>query len=289
MNMFKTENFEIIKREFVKDKKSLVALVTLVTLLLVIFISSLFLNQEKIMTVSILDSYARPGEGFWLGADSGGRSILGQLIIGSRNSIIIAVCVTAISSMIGIIVGLVTGYYGGIIDSIIMRIIDFISILPGTMIIIVFVTIVPKYNVFYFILILTVFSWMGTTRMVRSKTLAESNKEYIMASKSMGTSDFKIIVRELLPNVMSIIIVNVTLSMASNIGVETGLSYLGYGFPISTPSLGTLVSYSSKPEIISSKPWIWLPAVLLILVLTLSINYIGETIKRITDAKQRLG
>lgn len=289
MNIFKTENFEIIKREFVKDKKSLVALVTLVTLLLVIFISSLFLNQEKIMTVSILDSYARPGEGFWLGADSGGRSILGQLIIGSRNSIIIAICVTAISSTIGILVGLVTGYYGGVIDSIIMRIIDFISILPTTMIIIVFVTIVPKYNVFYFILILTVFSWMGTTRMVRSKTLAESNKEYIMASKSMGTSDFKIIVRELLPNVMSIIVVNVTLSMASNIGVETGLSYLGYGFPISTPSLGTLVSYSSKPEIISSKPWIWLPAVLLILVLTLSINYIGETIKRITDAKQRLG
>lgn len=289
MNILKNENFEIIKREFTKDKKSLVALITFVSLVVIIFVSSLFLDQEKIMTVSILDSYARPGEGFWLGADSGGRSILGQLIIGARNSLIIAFCVTAISSTIGITVGLITGYYGGIIDTIIMRIIDFISILPTTMIIIVFVTIVPKYNVFYFILILTVFSWMGTTRMIRSKTLSESNKEYIMASKSMGTSDFKIILRELLPNVMSIVVVNVTLSTAANIGVETGLSYLGYGFPISTPSLGTLVSYSSKPEIISSKPWIWLPAVLLILVLILSINYIGETIKRITDAKQRLG
>lgn len=287
--MNSNSTFEVIKREFVKDKKSLVALITLVTLLLIIFISALFMDTDKIMTVNVLDYYAPPSSEFWLGADQGGRSILGQLILGARNSITIAISITLISAVVGITIGLLAGYYGGVIDNIIMRIIDFISILPSTMIIIVLVTVVPKYNVFTFIFILTGFTWMGIARLVRSKALSESRKEYILASKSVGSSDLKIIFKELFPNLISIIIVNVTLATAGNIGIETGLSFLGYGLPPSTPSLGTLVNYARNPEIITDRPWMWVPAVLLILVLVLSINYIGETIKRITDAKQRLG
>lgn len=287
--MNSNSTFEVIKREFVKDKKSLVALITLVTLLLIIFISALFMDTDKIMTVNVLDYYAPHSSEFWLGADQGGRSILGQLILGARNSITIAISITLISAVVGITIGLLAGYYGGVIDNIIMRIIDFISILPSTMIIIVLVTVVPKYNVFTFIFILTGFTWMGIARLVRSKALSESRKEYILASKSVGSSDLKIIFKELFPNLISIIIVNVTLATAGNIGIETGLSFLGYGLPPSTPSLGTLVNYARNPEIITDRPWMWVPAVLLILVLVLSINYIGETIKRITDAKQRLG
>lgn len=289
--MNKNSLFDVIYREFKKDKLSMFALITFITIVLVIFISAMLINQEKLMRIDIFNIYARPSlePRMWLGADGGGRPILGQLIIGARNSLIISFCITIISAAIGISIGLITGYYGGFIDNIIMRCIDFISILPSTMIIIVLVTIVPKYNVFYFILILTMFTWMGTTRMIRSKALAESRKEYIMASKSVGSSDAKIIMKELLPNVSSIIIVNLTLAMAANIGIETGLSFLGYGLPITTPSLGTLVNYATRPEIISDKPFIWLPAVLLILVLILSINYIGETVRRIADSKQRLG
>ena len=94
---------------------------------------------------------------------------------------------------------------------------------------------------------------------------------------------------ELLPNISSIILVDLTLTFAGNIGIETGLTYLGYGLPPATPSLGTLITYASKPEIISSKLWVWLPASLLILVLMLCINYVGQALKRATDARQRLG
>lgn len=281
--------FRVIKREFQKDRVALFSFYLLTALVLIIFIAAFLTNKEEIMRVEIRDKFARPGEGFWLGADAGGRSILGQLIIGARNSIIIGLSVTIIAQFIGIAIGLISGYYAGKIDNFIMRILDFIIILPRTMVIIVFVTVIPKYTVSKFIFIMSAFTWVGTARLIRSKALSEARRDYIQASKTLGTSDFNIIVKELLPNISSLILVDLTLTFAGNIGIETGLTYLGYGLPISTPSLGTLISYASKPEIISSKLWVWLPASLLILVLMLCINYVGQALKRASNVKQRLG
>ena len=281
--------FRVIKREFQKDKVALFSFYLLTALVLIIFIAAFLTNKEEIMRVEIRDKFARPGEGFWLGADAGGRSILGQLIIGARNSIIIGLSVTIIAQFIGIAIGLISGYYAGKIDNFIMRILDFIIILPRTMVIIVFVTVIPKYTVPKFIFIMSAFTWVGTARLIRSKALSEARRDYIQASKTLGSSDFNIIVKELLPNISSLILVDLTLTFAGNIGIETGLTYLGYGLPISTPSLGTLISYASKPEIISSKLWVWLPASLLILVLMLCINYVGQALKRASNVKQRLG
>ncbi|MFV8816013.1 ABC transporter permease, partial [Aerococcus urinaeequi] len=139
------------------------------------------------------------------------------------------------------------------------------------------------------ILIMSAFYWVGQARLIRSKALSESRRDYISASRTMGTPTYKILFREILPNLSSLIIVNVTLNFAANIGIETGLSYLGFGLPTSTPSLGTLVSYAQSPDILENKTWVWLPASLLILVLMLCINYVGQALKRSADAKQRLG
>ncbi|CAM3523821.1 ABC transporter permease [Pseudostreptobacillus hongkongensis] len=282
--------FNIIKREFKKDKIALFSFTLLVSLVVIIFISAtFFLDVNEVMKVRLLDKYAAPLEGYWLGADYGGRSILGQLVIGARNSIMIGVCVTIITEVVGIVVGIVISYYGGWIEDISMRIIDFISVLPTTLLIIVFATIVPKYNVVTFILMLSIFYWIGTARLIRGKVLSEVRRDYISASKTMGTSDFKIIFRELLPNISSIIIVDMTLSFAGNLGIETGLTFLGYGLPPSTPSLGTLISYATAPDVLADRWWVWMPASFLILVLMLCINYIGEALKRASDARQRLG
>ena len=283
----KPTGFTVIMREIKKDKFAIISLIILGVLFLTIFIGAFLTNQEEVMKISLLDKYAAPGEGFYLGADSGGRDILGQLIIGARNSIIIGVTIT--TSGIGIVVGLVAGYYGGIVDDLIMRLIDFIMILPTLMLVIVFITIVPKYNILTFIFIMTAFYWVGTARLIRSKALSESRRDYVHASKTMGTSDLKIIFREVLPNISSIIIVDSTLALAGNIGIETGLSFLGFGLPPSIPSLGTLVGYATDPEVLSSKLWIWLPASILILIMMLCINYVGQALKRAADARQRLG
>lgn len=281
--------FKVIAREFAKDKGALMALVLLLLLIVGVMVGSYMINQDEVMWVSLLDQYAPPGDKFLLGADSGGRDIFGQLLIGGRNSILIGVAVTVITSIVGITIGLIAGYYGGLIDNILMRIIDFIMVLPTTMLIIVFITIIPSYNVWTFIGIMSAFYWTGQARLVRSKALSEGRRDYVSASKTMGTSSLKIMFREIMPNLSSIIIVDLTLNFAANIGIETGLSYLGFGLPSSTPSLGTLVSYATSPDVLENKTWVWLPASLLILVLMLCINYVGQALKRAADSKQRLG
>ena len=282
--------FRVVAREFKKDKLAMFSLVVIMVIIFGILIASLFVDQKEVMHVSLKGKFAEPGEeGYILGADHGGRDILGQLIIGGRNSILIAIAITIITGIVGITIGLVTGYYGGFIDNFFMRIIDFFMTLPMMMMIIVFVTLIPKYNVTSFIIILSIFLWVGTARLIRSKSLSESRRDYVNASKTMGTKDSTILFGGIMPNISSLIIVELTLSFAGNIGIETGLTFLGFGLPPATPSLGTLVAYAIDPVVLSSKWWVWLPASLLILVLMLGINYVGQALRRSADARQRLG
>ena len=281
--------FQVVWREFKKDKVAFISLFGLIVLIIGIFITAALLNQKEIMTINLSGMYAPPGPEYWLGGDVGGRDIFGQLIIGAKNSIVIAIIITLISGGFGILVGLVCGYFGGIIDNIFMRIIDFFITIPQLMIIIVFVTMIPKYDVYTFIAIFCIFMWPSTARLVRSKALSESRRDYVSASKTLGTNDFIIIIKEIMPNLSSILIVELTLAFAGNVGIETGLSYLGFGLPPSTPSLGTLVSFADNPLVLSTYWWVWLPASILILILMLGINYVGQALRRAADARQRLG
>ncbi|WP_080146297.1 ABC transporter permease [Marinilactibacillus piezotolerans] len=291
--------FKVIVKEFAKDKLALGSLILMVAILLFIFIGSFIIDQDAATRVSLFDAYLPPfssstdpayqGTEYLLGTDSAGRDIFGQLVIGARNSLLIGLSVTVITSVLGIIVGILAAYYAGMVDNVIMRVIDFIMILPQTMIIIIFVTIVSNYNVFSFILIMSAFYWVGQARFIRGRALTVGRLDFISASKTMGTPTYKIILREMMPNISSLIIVNLTLNFAANIGLETGLSFLGFGLPSNVPSLGTLVSAATNPDILENKSWVWLPASTLILVLVLCINYVGRALQRSADAKQRLG
>ncbi len=211
------------------------------------------------------------------------------MIIGARNSILIGFSITIITSIVGVGLGIISGYYGGIIDNILMRIVDFVMILPIMLIIIVIVSIVPRYNVWTFIWVMSAFYWVGKARLFRSKTLSEGRRDYVSASKTLGTNDFVIMFREIMPNLSSLIITNLTMNFAANIGIETTLTFLGFGLPTNVPSLGTLIGYASSGDVLVNRQWIWLPASILILVLMLSINYVGQAFKRSADARQRLG
>lgn len=281
---------QVVFREFMKDRLALFSLITLSIIIVGVFIWAFFIiDQQQLMRVSLRDKFGEPGGKFWLGADQGGKDIVGQIIVGAKNSLIIAISITLITGVFGIMVGLVCGYYGGWIDNLFMRIVDFFVTIPSLMLIIVFVTVVPKYSVGMFILIMSLFLWTGTARLIRSKALSESSRDYVLASKTLGTNDFVIIVREILPNLSSIIIVELTLNFAGNVGIETGLSYLGFGLPLSTPSLGTLVANANNPLVLQQYWWVWLPASVFILFMMLGINYVGQALRRAADSRQRLG
>lgn len=280
-------SMRILIREVFQDKMAMISLVFLAIFIVVIYGSIFVVNQDTVTHVDLLALQSAPSSAHWLGTDTAGRDIFGQLIIGARNSFTIGFCITLFSAIIGLTLGLISGYFGGVLDNLIMRLVDFVYILPMLMMIIVVVTIIPNYSIWAFIGIMTLFLWVGKTRLIRAKVLSERQADYVNASKTLGTVNWKIIVFQILPNLSSLIIVNFTLTLAGNIGIETGLSYLGFGLPDSTPSLGTLVSNATDPDIIQSYWWMWLPACLLILVLMLSINFVGQSIKRATDARQR--
>lgn len=287
-----TENvssWNILRREIMKDKVAFISLIIVIVLSSFVGIVSFILDQNLITTINPLQLNRVPSAEFWLGTDHAGRDVFGLLIIGARNSLLIGILVTVISGATGILFGIISGYFGSHIDNGIMRIVDFVSILPTLMIIITFVTIFPDYTIIHFALIMSAFIWVGMTRIIRSKTLQERNFEYVQASKTLGTSHFKTIFIQVFPNLSSIIITMMTLSLAANIGIESGLSFLGFGLPPEIPSLGTLVATSRNPIVLEQRWWIWLPASLLILTLMLCINNVGQALRRATDTRQRRG
>src|SRR5690625_1892655 len=280
---------KILGRELVRDKIALISLIFLVVISVFVFGISIVLDQDEIVTVDLFAIHEPPGEDFILGTDYGGRDVFGQLIIGTRNSLAIGILVTVMAGIAGILIGLLSGYFGGHVDNALMRVVDFFMVLPTLMIVIVFVTITPDYSIWGFSAIMAAFLWMGVARLIRSKALAERELDYVHASKTLGSSNFKIMFSQVMPNLTSIIIVTMTLQLAANIGIESGLSFLGFGFPESTPSLGTLISYATNPQTLEYRWWIWVPAAVLILLLMLAVNNVGQALKRATDARQRRG
>ncbi|MDO4432451.1 MAG: ABC transporter permease [Aerococcaceae bacterium] len=281
---------EIVTREFQKDPIAIVSLVLLVGIMLTVFIAPFFIDGDVGSKVDLFNRFTPPGEGgYILGADEGGRDVLAQLIIGARNSLVIGWSVTILSEIISVVYGLISGYYGGRVDDLMMRVVDFMLLLPHLLIIIVLVTLLKKVTMWHLIGIFVLFGWARGVRFYRTSILSEASKEYVKASKTMGSYDFNIMFTQVLPNISSLIVTSGILGLAGSIGMETGLSFLGFGLPVGTPSLGTLLSSARSADIIQNRWWLWVPALVLTMVMMLSISYIGQAVKRAFNSKQRLG
>ncbi len=279
--------WQLIEKELKEDKAAGASLLILIGILLTVFICATFLTLPDATRINLATLNLPPSPEYRFGTDGSGRDMLPQLFMGARNSFLIAFGVTLFGGLVGTLVGLCAGFYGGGVDHAIMRVLDFISMLPRLMFIIVLVSLIPNYNVTAFILIVSAFSWISDARLIRAKTLQQNSLDYVQASKTLGTRNIVIMFREVLPNIGSMIIVNLTLSLAGNMGLETGLTFLGFGLPFNTPSLGTLIGYAATPENIQRRWWQWLPAALFIFTIMLCINFIGQAIKRAADSKQR--
>lgn len=231
-----------------------------------------------------------------LGTDELGRDVMMRLIYGTRISMGVGILVALASALIGLLIGAVAGFYGGIIDTVLMRVTDALLSLPIMPVLIVVAAIdlqkIPllkqiistgNESILKLVFILCLFSWMTVARLVRGSILSLREREFILASKTLGATDYTIITRHMFPNVIAPMLVSVTLGVGESILFEAALSYLGLGIQPPTPSWGNMLF--NAQELIYQAPFLAILPGLLILFVTISFNYLGDGLQDAIDPK----
>lgn len=227
----------------------------------------------------------------WLGTDSGGRDIFSRLLFAGRVSLLFGLFTTIGLMIIGVLIGMISGYYGGWVDTLLMRFTEFVMLFPFIPFAVVLNAtfsgkIESKYgSAIILALVLIVLSWVGVARVVRGKVMQEKENEYFLAAQSIGTPVYKILFKHLLPNILSVIIVQATLIFAVQIVAEAGLSFLGFGIDKTVPTWGNMLTDAQEGDILRGKPWIWMPPAAAITITILCINFIGEGLKDALNPK----
>jgi len=244
------------------------------------------------MAVDPVNKHLKPGaSGHILGTDEVGRDILARLIYGARVSLYVGLMATLGTESIGALIGAISGYYGGMVDQVLMRIVDFMLTLPTLPILLVLSAMLAGQasgafaRINFLVLILVIFGWMGSARLVRGVVLSLREQEFTEASRALGATDIRIILRHMIPNAIAPIIVNATLSVGSVIIVEAALSFLGFGVQPPTPSWGNMLTRVQDYMFLNPTLAIW-PG-LCIFLTVLSINFMGDGLRDALDPRMR--
>lgn len=229
--------------------------------------------------------------GYPLGTDNRGRDILTRIIHGGKMTMTIGAVAVVVSTIIAVIVGCLAGYFGGWVDMLLMRITEIFSslpFLPFAMMLSYVIRTMPideTTRIFIIMVMLGLLSWTGLARMIRAQVLAEREKEFVIAAQSMGVKEGRIAFKHILPNVISIILVNITLDFAGCMLTESSLSYLGFGVQQPQPTWGNMLYGANNSIVIQNYWWQWLFPAIALSIATISINIIGDTLRDVLDPK----
>lgn len=284
-----------------RDKAFLLSALVFAFLILGSFFAPIFAPSDPydLASIDIMNSEMPPSwteEGsreFLLGTDNQGRDLLSTILYGLRISLIISIAAVLLQSILGIVLGLIAGYYGGIIDAFIMRLADIQLSLSTLMLAIISLAIVKTFFpielyeqiVVYMIILVIGFSeWPQYARTVRAGVLSEKKKEYIEAAEVIGFSKLTIIFKQVMPNIISPVFVISSIQVANAIISETSLSFLGLGIPPTQPSIGMLI-HNGFDYILSGAWWISIIPSMVLIILVLSINNIGDWLRDYLNPK----
>ncbi len=247
-------------------------------------------------TEPLIKAFKSFGTFHLIGTDELGRDVFIRLVYGTRVSMGVGVLVAIASALIGLLIGSLAGYYGGYIDTMLMRITDALLSLPLLPFQIMIAAIDlnklpaikelinPEYeSIIKMVIILCLFSWMAVARLIRGSILAIREREFVLAAKTLGATDTTIILRHLFPNVVAPMLVSITLGVGESILFESALSFLGLGIMPPTPSWGNMLN--NAQELIYQAPHLAIIPGILILITTVSFNYLGDGLQDAIDPK----
>lgn len=280
-----TSRRNLLARRFIRNKPAVVAL----TLLAMLFIGCYALPPLLPYGFNDLDYdvlLRPPSLEHWFGTNALGQDLLARTLRGMQKSMLIGFCVALISTSIAATVGSVAGYFGGLRDRALMWLVDLLLVVPSFLLIAI---VTPRTkqssSILWLIVLLAVFGWMVSSRMVRGLTMSLREREFVRAAKYMGVSSRRIIVHHIIPNVASILIIDATLNVGFAILTETGLSFLGFGVQPPDVSLGTLIADGTSSA--TTFPWVFLfPAGALVLIV-LCANLTGDGLRDALDPGSR--
>jgi peptide/nickel transport system permease protein len=222
-----------------------------------------------------------------LGTDSAGRDVLSRLLYAGQVSLTVGLVAAFMSTTIGLVLGSVAGTYGGGTDATIMRLTDVVLSFPALVVIITVVALVGP-SMQTVILGIGLFFWPTACRIVRGMALSVREQDFFLAARALGASTPHMIVRHMVPSVVSPLTVTATFAVAQAILLEAALSFLGMGVRPPQPSWGNMLNEAQSLTILESMPWLWLPPGLAIAITVLAINFIGDGLRDALDPRQRV-
>ena len=230
-------------------------------------------------------------KGYLFGTDNLGRDTFTRIVHGGKMTMTIGAVAVIVSSIIAIIVGCLSGYFGGWVDLLLMRITEIFSAIPFLPFALMLSYVIRNYpigetmRIFIIMIILGLLSWTGLARMIRAQVLSEREKEFVIAAKAMGVKEKRIAFKHILPNIISVILVSMTLDFAGCLLTESSLSYLGFGVQQPQPTWGNMLNGANNSIVIQNYWWQWLFPAIFLSIATISINIIGDTLRDVLDPK----
>lgn len=247
-----------------------------------------YFNNYAVDSDSKIDTWGL--KGFRFGSDDQGRDIFTRLIHGGKMTMIISFVSVVIQVVLGVFIGMVSGYAGGRVDNVLMRITEIVQSFPFYPLIITLSALLPvntsqNTRLMMIMVLLGVIGWTGIARLVRGQILAERERDYVTAAKALGVTNGSILIRHILPNILSIIIVNATLGFAGNLLTEAGLSFLGFGVQEPMPSWGNMMTSAQSSDVINIYWWRWVIPALAVFLAAFSVNLIGDALRDAIDPR----
>ena len=275
------------KNRFLANKTFVVFSILAVCIILTAVFAPVVTRGVDPLKGSLVDALLPPCKEHIFGTDKMGRDIFSRVIYGARASLSATFGVVALIFLVGTVTGVLAGYFGGVIDAVIMRIADIFMSFPSIVLILVLVAVLGP-SVWSVTCVIGVLGWTQFARLIYANVLSVSEKEYVESARAIGTSNFKIVTKYVLPNSFAPILIAITFQMASPILSESSLSFLGMGVQPPGASWGNMLYDAQSITVLSQKLWIWLPPGLALLITVLSINFLGDGIRDALDPKIKL-